>query len=260
MIDLHSHPASWGIRPILFHIGSVEVSSYAFFVASGLVVGLGVYFYEAKRQHRMNENGFMIAFGALMGGTIGAKLLVWAMNYQYLISRFPQWETLLSGRSIVGGLIGGSIGAIVTKRILKIKEKRGNLFAPAIALGVAIGRLGCFFQGCCYGKPTSLPWGVDFGDGIMRHPTQLYESLFMLVMFVYLQRMKDDPRIQPGQLFKRLMISYFIFRFFIEFIRVEGEFIFGFSVFQVIAIGVIMYVLRSDIKKVIILFRMYGHS
>jgi phosphatidylglycerol---prolipoprotein diacylglyceryl transferase len=260
MIDLHSHPASWGIRPILFQIGNVAVSSYAFFVALGLAVGLAVYFFEAKRQHRMNENGFMIAFGALLGGTIGAKLLVWAINYQYLVSHFPQWEVLLSGRSIVGGLIGGSIGAIITKRILKIKEKRGNLFAPAIAIGVAIGRLGCFFQGCCYGKSTSLPWGVDFGDGIMRHPTQLYESLFMFAMFVYLQLVKSDLKLQPGQLFKRLMIMYFVFRFLIEFIRVEGELIFGLSVFQVISIGAIIYLSRVDIKKFVIASISYGKS
>ena len=157
----------------------------------------------------------MIAFGSIAGGILGAKILQWIIDYKFIFSHTSDLDLLLSGRTIVGGLIGGAIGAILTKKILRIKEKRGNLFAPAIAMGVAIGRLGCFFRGCCYGKETLLPWGVDFGDGVLRHPTQLYESLFMLIMFVYLEKIKNKENIKPGQLFKTLMISYFIFRFFV---------------------------------------------
>jgi phosphatidylglycerol:prolipoprotein diacylglycerol transferase len=115
-----------------------------------------------------------------------------------------------------------------------------NLFAPAIAIGVAIGRLGCFFRGCCFGKETNLPWAVNFGDGILRHPTQIYESLFMLGMFFYLiWKRKQNPA--PGSMFRTLIISYFGFRFLIEFIRVEPIFFIGLSWFQLISLGVLAY-------------------
>jgi prolipoprotein diacylglyceryltransferase len=126
------------------------------------------------------------------------------------------------------------------KKKLKMKEKRGNLFAPAIATGVAIGRIGCFLRGCCFGKETSLPWGVNFGDGILRHPTEIYESIFMIGMFIYLRyKMTKNPK--PGSLFRLLMIFYFSFRFIIEFIRVEPIAFFGLTFFQLICLLVLGY-------------------
>ena len=251
MIDDHIVPGShWGIRPELFHVGNISVPSYSFFVLLGLVVGLLVYFYEAKKSNSLNENGIFIVVGALAGGAIGAKLLELIVNYNYFFANINNAAALLSGRTIIGGLIGGTLGAIVTKKLLGIKEKRGNLFAPAIALGVAIGRLGCFFRGCCYGKPTNLPWGVDFGDHILRYPTQLFESLFMLIMFIYLERIKNRKDIKPGQMFKTLMISYFTFRFFIEYIRVEPVVFAGLTIFQIISLGVIVYLSRDNFKNI----------
>lgn len=258
MLDDHFYPSNWGIRPILFHIGAFDVQSYSFFVLLGLVVGISIYFYESKKQKSLSENGFFIAIGSLVGGILGAKILEWIINYKFVISNISNLQILFSGRTIVGGLIGGTIGAILTKKILGVKEKRGNFFAPAIAMGVAIGRLGCFFRGCCYGKQTILPWGVNFGDGVLRHPTQLYESLFMLAMFVYLEKIKNREDVKPGQLFKILMISYFIFRFFIEFIRVEQVVFVGLTSFQIISIGVIIYLVRENIKNLIFKQKPYG--
>lgn len=260
MLDNHFYPSNWGIRPILFHIGGLDIQSYSFFVLLGLIVGIAIYFYESKRQKSLSENGFFIALGSITGGILGAKILEWIINYKFFISNISNLGILFSGRTIVGGLIGGAIGAILTKKILGIKEKRGNYFAPAIAMGVAIGRLGCFFRGCCYGKQTILPWGVNFGDGVLRHPTQIYESLFMLAMFVYLEKIKNRKDIKPGHLFKLLMISYFIFRFFIEFIRVEQVIFVGLTSFQIISIGVILYLVRDNIKNLIFKSKLYGRE
>jgi phosphatidylglycerol---prolipoprotein diacylglyceryl transferase len=249
MIDDHSFPSDWGVRPILFHLSGFDVPAYPFFVTVGLVVGLSIYAYESRRKRSLNENGIFIAVGSLTGGILGAKLLELVLNYKIVVANIADPGIWLSGRTIVGGLIGGTIGAMLTKRVLGIKERRGNLFAPAVAMGVAIGRMGSFFRGCCYGKPTVLPWGVDFGDGIARHPTQLYESLFMLVMFTYLERVKDREDVRPGQLFKTLMVSYFIFRFLVEFIRVEPVVFVGMTSFQIISVGVILYLVRQDVPK-----------
>ncbi len=251
MIDSHVHPDHWGIQPILFNIGNLQVPAYSFFVLLGLIVGLVVYAYESKRRKLLNDDGVFIAFGAILGGVIGAKILEFAINIDFVLANLSNPVALMSGRTIVGGLIGGTVGVMIVKKLIGSKERRGNMFAPAIALGVAIGRLGCFFVGCCYGKATSLPWGVDFGDHILRHPTQIYESIFMLGMFIYLERIKNREDVKPGQLFKTLMLSYFTFRFLIEFIRVEPVIFMGLTVFQIICVGVIVYLARDDINKLI---------
>lgn len=245
MIDSHIYPANWGIKPILFSIFGLDIPSYGFFVLLALIIGIFFYIYEAKKQKKLSENTFYIFLAAIVGGTIGAKIPIWIINFNYIISN-PTLYNLLSGRTIVGGLIGGFIAVLIIKKHLRIKEKRGNLFAPAIAIGVAIGRIGCFLRGCCYGKPTGLPWGINFGDGILRHPTQIYESIFMFILFIYLF-MANEKEQKPGRLFKVLMISYFIFRFFIEFVRVEPVVFFGLTIFQVISIiAVIFFIFLFD--------------
>lgn len=248
MIDLHILPkGDWGVYPVLFRIGNINIESYSFFVALALIVGIIVFYIEARRQKSVSEKTFYILIAALIGGTVGSKLPVWIFNYKEIISAFPNIIPLLSGRTIVGGLIGGTIAVMLTKKYLHIEGKRGNVFAPAIALGIAIGRIGCFLRGCCYGIETSLPWGVNFGDGILRHPTQIYESLFALGMFIYLQKAKKKNP-SPGSLFRILMISYFSFRFLIEFIRVEDKIFLGLSGFQWASLGVLAYYLFTSEK------------
>lgn len=250
---------TWGIRPVLFNIGNISVPSYTFFIAMGFLVGLAVYFWEAKKNNSLGENNIYIIFGALIGATIGAKLLDFIVDYRYFIANFWSIETLFYGKTIIGGFIGGVIGARVTKKLFNINGKRGNLFAPAIAIGVAIGRIGCFLRGCCYGKPTNLPWGVDFGDRILRYPTQIFESLFMLAMFIYLESIKNRKDIKPGQLLKILMVSYFTFRFFIEFIRAQDVVFLALTGFQIVSLIAIIYLIRDNLKKLLLKTKMaYG--
>lgn len=245
MIDDHYYPANWGVRPVLFHIGSFGVPSYEFFVTLALVVGILVYLWEARNKRTMNENTFFIAVAAIIGGTIGAKIPLWIYYFPKIIATFPDPTYILVGRTITGGLIGGYLGVVLVKRKLGITERRGNLFAPAIALGVAIGRIGCFLRGCCYGVDTSLPWGVDFGDGIPRHPTQLYEAGFMLLLFGYLQYAKRKGP-EPGQLFVLLIKAYFSYRFLSEFIRVHPSY-WGLTFFQWLSLAVLIWLNKGRI-------------
>lgn len=242
----------WGIKPILFTIGNIQIPSYTIFIALGFLVGLAVYFWEARRSRSLGESNIYIIFGALIGAAIGAKLLDFVIDYRYFIVNFWSIDTIFYGKSIIGGLIGGVVGTKITKKLFKIEGKKGNFFAPAIAIGVAIGRIGCFLRGCCYGKPTNLPWGVNFGDGILRHPTQIYESLFMLGMFVYLEMVKNREDVKPGQLLKILMISYFTFRFFVEFIRVQDVVLFGLTGFQIVSLFAIIYLIRDNLKNLLL--------
>ncbi len=245
MIDIHQHPENWGIKPNLDIFG-FEINSYSFFVLLGLIVGLIVYYILAKKEKKLSENSFYILMAALFGGIIGAKLPIWIINFPQIIQSFPDLSPFLSGRTITGSLIGGTLAVLYIKKKLKIKEKKGNLFAPAIALGVAIGRIGCFLRGCCYGIETKLPWGVDFGDGILRHPTQIYESIFMLALFFFLLYKRKSAK--PGFLFYILMNSYFVFRFFEEFLRENPSYL-GFSLFQYISIAALIFINIKYLKE-----------
>jgi phosphatidylglycerol---prolipoprotein diacylglyceryl transferase len=248
MIDFHYHPEGWGVYPVLFKVGSVAISSYSFFISLAIFIGVMLYIREAKKKKFSGDNAFYVVMGAIIGGVLGAKIPIWIMNFSMIISSFPDIGPILSGRTITGGLIGGTLGVLYVKKKFNIKGRKGNLFAPAIALGMAIGRIGCFLAGCCYGKPTSLPWGVNFGDGIFRHPTQIYEFIFMIGLFVYLE-WKKGKNPKDGQLFTILMVSYFTFRFFIEFIRAEPVIFLGLTFFQYVSIAVILWFFIKERKS-----------
>ena len=235
-----------GILPVLFHIGRVGISSYTFFIALGIVVGAWVYYHEAKKAGQVSEFSFLIAVGAFVGSTLGSKLLELILNIDRVKTMNDFTGIIFSGRTVIGGLIGGTLGVWFTKKVAGFKGKRGNLFAPAVALGISIGRIGCFLNGCCYGKPSGLPWAVNFGDGIPRHPTQLYESAFMLMMFFIIKHALPEGKTIPGYLFKILMTAYFFYRFFIEFIRVERVAVFGLTYFQIISVFVLIYLIFSE--------------
>ncbi|MBU0459072.1 prolipoprotein diacylglyceryl transferase [Patescibacteria group bacterium] len=241
MIDSpHLHINDWGIRPTLFQIGSFPIPSYSVFVLLGMFVAIIVFALFTRRQNQWHEHSFYILISGLVGGALGAKIPIWIVYYREIISSFPDLSVLLSGRTIVGGLIGGTFAVWAMKKKLGIKRRIGNAIAPAASLGIAIGRIGCFLRGCCYGKQTNLAWGVDFGDGIFRHPTQIYESIFCLILFFYFLWALKKPQ-KDGVLFRQFMVLYLIFRFLVEFIRVEPQILWGLTGFQYAALLIVVY-------------------
>jgi phosphatidylglycerol---prolipoprotein diacylglyceryl transferase len=172
----------------------------------------------------------VVGMGAFCGAMIGAKLPF----------VFSQWSTFISGaawfsdgKTILLGLAGGYAGVEVAKWCLQTRTRTGDSFAVPVAVAVAIGRLGCFVGGCCYGVPTNLPWGVVFPsfDALPRHPAQLYEFIFhataALLLAVCLSR-----NWFRGNLIKLYLISYATYRFFSEFIRPEIRFTAGLTGYQ----------------------------
>jgi len=124
----------------------------------------------------------------------------------------------MGGKTIVGGLLGGTIAVEWIKRRLGIKERTGDLFAAPLVLGIAIGRIGCFFAGLTdgtYGTATTLPWGVDFGDGVRRHPTQLYEIVAMAGFYVVIRWFAGRPHL-TGDLFRLFLTGYLAWRLVID--------------------------------------------
>lgn len=161
---------------------------------------------------------FGIALGAFCGAMLGAKLPFVLADWEGLKSG-AAW--LDSGKTIVFGLVGGYFGVETAKWALEIRVKTGDSFAVPVAAAVAVGRLACFSAGCCYGTPTGLPWGYDFGDG-PRHPTQLYETAFHLGAAVVLDQLQRRGLFR-GQLIKLYIMAYLGYRFATEFIRPEAR-------------------------------------
>lgn len=246
LIDSHNYLNNWGIKPFIEFFG-FRIASYSLFVLLGLIVAFVAFLIYSKKIKQINEKSFIIIAAAIIGGVLGAKIPIWIVNFDKIFNDPLNLELILSGRTIVGGLIGGFLSVLITKRVFKIKKRIGNAIAPSVCLGIAVGRIGCFLRGCCYGKPTNLNWGVDFGDGILRHPTQIYEIVFCLIFFVYLHfKFKKDPK--PGQLFQNFLLIYFIFRFLVEFIRVEKVIFLGLTAFQYVALMIIIFIIIKKTK------------
>jgi phosphatidylglycerol:prolipoprotein diacylglycerol transferase len=173
-----------------------------------------------------------LGLAAFVGGTFGARLpFVFHVGPEGLT--FTAW--LADGKTITTGLVGAYLAVELVKILLGIRVKTGDDFAVPIALALTVGRWGCFFNGCCFGTPTDLPWGVDFGDGVRRHPTQIYESLFHAVMAGVLIAIVQRGWLKRQRL-KFYLIAYFAYRFLSEFIRPEPAEWLGLTFYQWVAI------------------------
>lgn len=171
---------------------------------------------------------WIVAVGAVFGGALGAKLPFLLMDPEGGRS-LDIW--LDDGRTLTFGLVGGYLGVEVAKALAGIQVKTGDGLAAPVATAVAVGRVGCFFAGCCAGIATTLPWGHDFGDGVLRHPTQIYEALFhgaAAVLLIWMRR-RGVLRLQ---LVKLYIAGYLVYRFGTEWIRPEPVLALGLTLYQ----------------------------
>lgn len=177
-----------------------------------------------------------VIVGGMVGALIGAKFLVGLQHIYLLWQSWQLWLLLLlQGKTIVGGLLGALIGVEATKKMIGVRRSTGDVFVYPLIVATAIGRVGCFLTGLSdktYGVATTLPWGVDFGDGIYRHPTQIYEIIFLLLLAILIQIRARYPR-QEGDLFKLYIIAYLGFRFLIDFLKPDFHLILGLSAIQI---------------------------
>ena len=140
----------------------------------------------------------------------------------------------MGGKTIVGGLLGGWIGVEVAKKRLGITHSTGDAYVLPLATGMVIGRIGCFLTGLAdrtYGTATALPWGIDFGDGIARHPTQLYEIVFLTVLGISLAFYSPRSPVTRWS-FRLFMAGYLGFRLAVEFIKPTWKPLLGLSPIQ----------------------------
>lgn len=209
--------------PVLFRIGGVEITSFGLMVAVGALVGLWVFRRELRRAG-LPEHALDAAVAGILGGLLGAKLL-WVFEH---LGEEPFADLLFSrgGMSWFGGFAGGVLAGLLVmhhKRLPKIAVLAAA--TPALAVGHAIGRIGCFLVGDDYGRPTDLPWGVAFPEGLPPttvpvHPTQLYEAALLVPIAWLLVRMRRHGRPDRAVLGAYLVLAGAL-RFAVEFIRVN---------------------------------------
>jgi phosphatidylglycerol---prolipoprotein diacylglyceryl transferase len=237
--------------PVYLTIGTLKIHPHPVFESIAYFISLRL----ALRRFRQNpvapaNRGVVIA-GGIIGGIFGAKILAIFQHLDMLWTGAASWPMLLvGGKTIVGALLGATFGVEITKKLRKIDTATGDVFAYPLIIGIAIGRIGCFLTGLTdqtYGTPTNLPWAVDFGDRIPRHPTQLYEIVFLLGLLLYLQYRQRKP-MEQGDLFRFFMICYLGFRWAIDFIKPDFHPLLGMSAIQIACLlGLVYY--RQAIRR-----------
>lgn len=209
--------------PVELHFLGRSIPAHGVFEVLAYIVGFQAYLLLRRRQRDRAmpvEQNLWLIVGCVFGALIGSKLLAWLESPGEYWSHRHDPAVWFGGKTIVGGLLGGWIGVEITKRMLGITQRTGDLFVMPLVLGIGIGRIGCYLTGLpdhTHGVATSLPWGVDFGDGISRHPTQVYEIIFLLAFGVVV--MSRPWKLPPGGLFRVFVIAYLSYRFLIEFIK-----------------------------------------
>src|SRR5438477_5171274 len=218
--------------PRLFELGPITLYTYGVLLAAAYLVGLKLAMVRAKARgldaNRVLDLGIYIIISAL----VGAKLLLLVTDFKSFRADPRELLSLArSGGVFYGGLIVAVIVALwYIRRVGLPLWTTCDVFAPGIALGHVVGRFGCLFAGCCYGKPTTKPWGITFTDtfaamnvgtplGVPLHPTQLYEAGAELLILVFLLATERKGRPYAGRTFWGYILLYAISRFIIEFYR-----------------------------------------
>jgi phosphatidylglycerol---prolipoprotein diacylglyceryl transferase len=220
------------MHPRLFELGPITVYTYGVLLAAAYLLGLKLAMVRAKTrgldQTRVLDLGIYIIISAL----VGAKLLLFFTDFRTFIDRPRELLTLArSGGVFYGGLIlAVAVAVWYIRRVGLPLWTTCDVFAPGIALGHVVGRFGCFFAGCCYGKPTNVPWAITFTDpyaasnvgtplNVPLHPTQLYEAGAEALILALLLATESRGKRFPGRTFWLYMLLYAASRYVIELFR-----------------------------------------
>lgn len=206
----------------LFEVFGLPIRAYGSMMVVGFCLGLWRAVMIAKRNKIESERVFDLAFVVLISGIIGSRLVYILLNLdtESFARFYAIWE---GGLSFHGGVIFALLaGIFYTKRYKLSYWVCADLFAPSVAIAYAFTRIGCFLNGCCYGAPTSLPWGVRFNEnGILTppsHPVQIYAFIANIIIFFILSRL-ERLRSRPGFVFACYIWLYGVYRFLAEFLR-----------------------------------------
>lgn len=233
------------------------IALHTLFEMVAYAIGFRTFLWTRKRlapaAFRHEDHVVWVGVGAIVGAALGAKLSFWLDDPLTAFANFPDLRHLLEGKSIIGALLGGLTGVELAKRIAHVNNSTGDAFVLPLTVGMCIGRIGCFVAGLddhTYGVATTLPWGIDFGDGIARHPTQLYEIAFLLTQYGLIHTRRHALCV-AGDRFRTFMIGYLLFRLLVEFIKpVFYAYPGGLSGLQWLCVGGLIYY-AGDIPRIL---------
>lgn len=220
------------MHPILFNAGPITIYSYGVLLAAAYLSGLWLAVRRAKAAGIDGNRVMDLLIWVIIAALVGAKALLFIVDFNHFTSSWEEFATLLRS----GGVFYGGLIAAIAVGLYQLRKHRlplwpsSDLFAPGIALGYMVGRLGCLMAGCCYGKPTAVAWAITFTDpaanfnvgtplNVALHPTQLYESAAGLVLLVALLLIEKRPGSFPGRTVWSFAFLYSVLRFVIEFYR-----------------------------------------
>ena len=251
------------MHPIAFHLGPLEIHWFGIMIMVAFAAGLWTASRRARRENISSEKITDVTLWILAGAIVGARGVHVATYWQEEFAGRPLWEIFAvwqGGIVYYGGLIGAAITSLIYIRWKKLPLwKTADVLAPSIALGSALGRIGCFLNGCCFGRICNLPWAVQFPNqsyawaqqyqqglvgkdapALPVHPTEIYDALLNLALYVFLawlfRRKKFD-----GQIFATYLICYAVTRSFVEYFRGDysaAHFHYGLAPGQLVSIPI----------------------
>lgn len=230
--------------PVNIHVGKWHIPVHLF--CETLAYFVGYRYYVCLKRHHSDEigenNRFYIFLAAAIGAFIGSHI-VGIMENPTDLKRL-NIVYFFGNKTIVGGFLGGLMSVEIAKKYLNIKASSGDLMVYPLIIAMIIGRVGCFLAGLAdgtYGNPSNLPWAINMGDGIPRHPTNLYEIFFWILLWISLLLLEKHNTLANGARFKLFLSAYLIFRFMDEFIKPDYFFSFGLSTIQLVCLAGILY-------------------
>lgn len=227
------------INPVAFEIFGISIRWYGILIGTGMLLGALIAMREARRLNLKDETLLDALIIALPAAIIGARLYYVIFNLDMYDNFLDMINIRQGGLAIHGGVLAGVGSFYIYAKIKKLDFwKWLDIAAPSIILGQAIGRWGNYINQEAHGGPTDLPWGIVI-DGVKYHPTFLYESVFNLIIFIFLMVMRKKKKFD-GQLIALYMILYSIVRFFVEGLRTDSLYFGSFRVAQLISIVLIV--------------------
>jgi phosphatidylglycerol---prolipoprotein diacylglyceryl transferase len=239
--------------PVMIHLGPLSLHPHMVFEL--LAYSIGFQIWRLAQKHRADapkqEFRLWLLVAVVLGAALGARGLAWLETpFDPLTG---QW--VLPGKTIAGGLLGGWAAIEFTKSKLNLTQRTGDSYVLPLCIGIALGRIGCFLTGLddhTFGTATTLPWAVDFGDGVWRHPTQLYEAFWLMALLplgFFLRKLRANW--PTGIAFQGFICAYCAFRFGVEWIKPTLKIYGGLSAIQtasLIGLSCALYQVRLLLK------------
>ncbi len=238
--------------PVYIELAGLRLHPHRVMELLACVIGVRLFWQRVREATLPKDAVLAVLAGCACGALLGAKVATWLQDPAWSFAAFPDWQRLAEGKSVIGDCWAASRASRRSGGLSGIPDSIGDYFVWPVMLGMGIGRIGCFLAGLAdrtAGNPTGLPWGVDFGDGLPRHPAQLYDIVFLAMWAVLLARFGSRLSM-PGDRFRAFVIAYLIYRLCIEYLKPMPMVYFGlFSGLQLLCLAGLGYY-RRDIARI----------